>query len=63
MEKKVLVRKDICVGCGLCTSMSSILVFGDDGLAEATSEVIPEEEITNVEEAAKACPVSAIEVE
>ena len=63
MEKKITVRKDLCVGCGLCTSISDVLIIGDDGLAEATSEVISEEQVAGVEEAAKACPVEAIEVE
>ena len=31
MEKRVVVRKDICVGCGVCTSFSNILIIGDDG--------------------------------
>ena len=63
MEKKVLVRKDICVGCGLCISMSDVFVFGDDGLAEAITEVVDSEKVEEVENAAKSCPVSAIEVE
>lgn len=63
MEKKVLVRKDLCVGCGLCTSMSDVLVIGDDGLAEALSEVVADDAVAGVEEAAAACPVQAIEVE
>lgn len=63
MEKKVLVRKDVCVGCGLCTGMTDALVIGDDGLAEPVSEVIAEDKVAEVEEAAAACPVQAIEVE
>lgn len=63
MEKKVLVRKDICVGCGVCTSISDILIIGDDGLAEAITEVIAEEKIAEIEEASASCPVQAIEVE
>ncbi len=63
MEKKVLVRKDICVGCGVCTSISDILIIGDDGLAEAVCEVISEDKVAEIEEAASSCPVQAIEVE
>ncbi|MBE6143683.1 MAG: ferredoxin [Erysipelotrichaceae bacterium] len=63
MEKKVTVRKDLCVGCGLCTGISNVLIIGDDGLAEATTELLEESQVAEVEEAANACPVSAIEVE
>jgi ferredoxin len=63
MEKKVTVRKDICVGCGLCTSMSDILIIGEDGLAESICEVVGEDKVEEVESAAQACPVQAIEVE
>lgn len=63
MEKKVTVRKDLCVGCGLCTGISNVLIIGDDGLAEATIELLEESQVAEVEEAANACPVSAIEVE
>ena len=36
MAKKVTVKKDVCIGCGLCTSTApEVFAFGDDGLAEA----------------------------
>ena len=63
MEKKVLVRKDICVGCGVCTSISDVLIIGDDGLAEAITEIVLEDKVAEVEEAASSCPVQAIEIE
>ena len=63
VEKKVSVRKDLCVGCGLCTSMTDVLIIGDDSLAEAVTEVIDESKIEEIEEAKKACPVQAIEIE
>ena len=63
MEKKVTVRKDLCVGCGLCTGISNVLIIGDDGLAVARTELLEESQVAEVEEAANACPVSAIEVE
>ena len=40
LEKKVSVRKDLCVGCGLCTNMTDVLIIGDDGLAETITEII-----------------------
>lgn len=63
MAKKCNVNKDLCIGCGLCTSICpEVLAMGDDGLAEAVAEVSADLEAA-VEEAAASCPVQAIEVE
>lgn len=65
--KKARVKKDACIGCGLCTSIaSSVFAFGDDGLAEnvlGNDTEIPEEVQESVQEAADSCPTSAIETE
>ena len=64
--KKARVKKDVCIGCGLCTSIASeVFAFGDDGLAENVlgDKEIPSEVEANVQEAADSCPTSAIEVE
>ena len=65
--KKAHVKKDACIGCGLCTSIASeVFAFGNDGLAENTlgnDTEIPEEVQANVQEAADSCPTSAIETE
>lgn len=65
--KKARVKKDVCIGCGLCTSIASeIFAFGNDGLAENTlgdDTQIPEAVQANVQEAADSCPTSAIETE
>lgn len=59
--KKVSVNKDVCIGCGLCTTIASdVFQIGDDGLAEAMME---ETDIAEVDDAAASCPVQAIEVE
>ena len=63
LEKKVSVRKDLCVGCGLCTNMTDVIIIGDDGLAEANTEIIDETKIEELEVAKKTCPVGAIEIE
>ena len=63
MAKKVTVKKDVCIGCGLCTSTApEVFAFGDDGLAEVVAEVAADLE-ASADEAAASCPVSAIEVE
>ena len=36
MAKKVSVNKDVCIGCGLCSSTTpSVFEMDDDGLAKA----------------------------
>ena len=63
--KKATVKKDACIGCGLCTSMASeVFGFGDDGLAEnILGGEVPSGLEDSVQEAADSCPVSAIETE
>ena len=65
--KKARVKKDACIGCGLCTSIASeVFAFGDDGLAEnilGDNTELPEEVKNSVQEAADSCPTSAIEAE
>ena len=62
---KARVKKDACIGCGLCTSLASeVFGFGDDGLAEnVLGEEVPAGLEDSVKEAADSCPVAAIEVE
>ena len=60
---KAIVNED-CIGCGLCEgTCAEVFSIGDDGLAHAIEEEIPEELEDAVQEAAEGCPVSAIEVE
>ena len=63
--KKAIVKKDVCIGCGLCTSIASeVFGFGDDGLAEnILGEGVPAGAEDSVQEAADGCPVGAIETE
>ena len=63
--KKAKVNKDVCIGCGLCTSIASeVFGFGDDGLAEnVLGEEVPAGMEDSVQEAADSCPVTAIETE
>ena len=65
--KKAQVKKDACIGCGLCTSIASeVFAFGDDGLAQnvlGDNAELPEEVKDSVQEAADSCPTSAIVTE
>ncbi len=61
---KACVDKDSCIGCGLCTSICSEVFFmDDDGKAKAIEEEILNSQISDAEDAANSCPVSAITVE
>ena len=58
--KKVIVNKDLCIGCGACPGIAAdVFTFDDEGKAEA-GEVTAENE-ASVEEAIAGCPVQAIE--
>lgn len=60
MAKKVIVNKDVCIGCGLCVgSVPTVFEFGDDGKAQVVKGGAVNE--AEIEEAVKNCPVSAIE--
>ena len=65
--KKANVKKDACIGCGLCTSIASeVFAFGDDGLAQnilGDDTELNDEVKDSVQEAADSCPTSAIETE
>ncbi len=54
---KAVVDKDVCVGCGLCTSTApDVFQMTDEGTAEAYAEG----EAAAIEQAIDDCPVSAI---
>jgi ferredoxin len=63
---KTRVKKDTCIGCGVCTSIAdAVFAFGADGLAEnvlGDETELPADLVPGVEEAAASCPTSAIEV-
>ena len=63
--KKAVVKKDVCIGCGLCTSIASeVFGFADDGLAEnILGGDVPAGSEDADQESADSCPVGAIEVE
>lgn len=59
--KKLVVDKDVCIGCGACVAIDeSHFNFDDNGL----SEVISQENLDNelIEQAINSCPVGAIKI-
>ena len=64
MPKKVYVKKENCIGCGVCTAIApAVFALDEDGLAENVLGEIPEDLMASVEEAAASCPTQAIIIE
>lgn len=60
---KATVNED-CIGCGLCESIApEVFEIGDDGLAHAIEEEVPEAAEDAAQEACDGCPVTAIELD
>jgi len=56
----ISVNKDVCIGCGACTSICpQTFKFSDDG----KSEVVSQEDVECAKNAAASCPVQAITVD
>lgn len=60
---KVEVNKDLCIGCGACTTIATdIFELDDDGLAKVVKDQIEDSEKEDVIDASESCPTEAIEV-
>jgi ferredoxin len=60
---KVIVDKNLCVGCELCAQICpAVFSMGPDSFAEAISGPVPAEQEASCREAAESCPVDAIEI-
>ncbi len=58
-EKKPIVDKETCIGCGLCVAVASeTFELGQDGKANFSGDLGNTEE--EIQEAIDACPVNAI---
>jgi ferredoxin len=61
---KPKVDKDLCVGCGACTSLcAAVFKLGDDGKSEVIEGVDYKAEKVCIQKAVENCPVQAISVE
>ncbi len=57
--KKIIIDKDLCIGCGTCVAIASKnFKLGDDGKAEVIEPVGDGEKA--IKEAIDSCPVDAI---
>lgn len=60
---KAIVDHDICIGCGLCASISEeVFTMNADGLSEPIADSIADELVEAAEEACSSCPVDAITI-
>lgn len=61
---KAKVSKDLCIGCGACTTIApDVFEFDDDGLAKVIKDKIDDDEKDDVVDASESCPTEAIEIE
>ncbi|MCD6559137.1 ferredoxin [Thermococci archaeon] len=64
MAWKVRVDQDVCIGDAICASLCpDVFEMNDEGKSQVIVEVVGEDLIDCVNEAAEACPVSCIYVE
>lgn len=57
------VDKNTCIGCGTCPAICpEVFKMDDDGLASAYVDPVPKDNEGSAQEAADACPTSAIHI-
>lgn len=65
--EKVIVDKNVCIGCGFCAAnLDSVFKMDDDDLATTVNEdmsSMPEEVKEEVKDIVEGCPVGAIKIE
>ena len=58
---KLVVDKDICIGCGACAAIwPDVFERDDEGLATSTVSEVSEEVMDDAIDAKEGCPVDAI---
>ena len=58
---KLKVDENLCIGCGACEAVcGKCFRINDEGVAEVTVKVIPEEEKESAIDAKEGCPAQAI---
>jgi ferredoxin len=60
---KVIVEKDMCIGCGLCAAVAPKIYEMQENIAVVMVPVVPKDEEGNAQQAAKDCPVEAIKIQ
>lgn len=58
---KLVVDKDICIGCGACAAICpDVFEIDEDGLAVSVVDTVNEEVMEDAIDAKEGCPVNAI---
>lgn len=61
---KSKVNPDLCIACELCVNTCpEVYSMGDDGLAHAIEGDIPDDKLSEAEDARDGCPTSAIDLD
>jgi ferredoxin len=60
---KAKVDAEACVGCGLCAETCAAVFEMEDNVAKVVVDTVPDDVADACREAARDCPVEAIEVE
>jgi len=59
--KEVKVNKELCIGCGLCTSICpDVFKLASDGKSEVAEGVDFSNHADHIDQATASCPVAAI---
>ena len=59
--KEVKVNKDLCIGCGLCTSICpQVFKLNAEGKSEVIEDADFDEHGDHIDQAAASCPAAAI---
>jgi ferredoxin len=62
--QKVIVKKEACIGCGLCISSNpDYFEFDDEGLSRVIKEELDLEDKNRVLDSVQNCPTEAIIIE
>lgn len=60
---KATVKKDCCIGCGLCeATCPEIFKLGEDGFSHAADQEIPNDLLDSARDAQDSCPMTCITV-
>ena len=59
--EKIKVLEDVCIGCRACAAIApDVFEINDEGVAEAKTDIIPENLKEDVLDAKEGCPTGAI---
>lgn len=62
--EKVIVDKNICIGCGFCAAnLEKVFKMDDDDLAVTEENEITKDNEDDIKDIVEGCPVGAIKIE